>query len=275
MFRNKYVEIILIMLTIILLIMFSIIRVVYQEKDTQNNYQRIFSIGTKDSDLKSYLGYYDGYYYYVDGFKIDDIYVVQSESLQPIDSSIIKTAQENILDGQKVFMIAKEKYNIENLFDAIYLQDESIAVFFDELESIQETNIILKEKASFNISLDSLDRLDDSDKFTKVFSASNGGAIYLKNIEITMSVNEKTIKNDELIELANNNCTADQIFSIIDDKYTALYEDSPLSEELISTTGYEYNNDEYLVVEKKKNNDRVDYYIYLEDIDEFKARLGF
>ncbi len=273
--NKKRAVVILLIIIVIISITIFLIKTKNNGINTQNNYQRIFSIGTKDSDLKSYLGYYDGYYYYGDGFKIDDIYVVQSESLQPIDSSIIKTAQENILDGQKVFMIAKEKYNIENLFDAIYLQDESIAVFFDELESIQETNIILKEKASFNISLDSLDRLDDSDKFTRVFSASNGGAIYLKNIEITMSVNEKTIKNDELIELANNNCTADQIFSIIDDKYTALYEDSPLSEELISTTGYEYNNDEYLVVEKKKNNDRVDYYIYLEDVDEFKARLGF
>lgn len=271
MLKGKKSIIIIIVLVIMLLLVLILHKKNFSTKDNNilNTYQGIVSISDKNKNIKEYLGYYNDYYYYIDGYSLSDVYVVQADDESDITKEVLLEAKKSIKENKNTFIYKEKKYYTENIFDALYMQNNSIALFIEDVEYL--FNDIIKEKNDQIFKLKEIKKNNSKD-FKKSFNSSYGGSIYLKNIDIIFENDNKITK---INNLSNLKIGSEQIIEELVKEKKKLFEDDPLSEEIIATIAYEYDSNDYLVIEKRRNLNKVEYYIYLEEQTSFKNRLGF
>lgn len=247
---------------IIIIIIFIIISVFLIFKDNHkfnNNSIVIFPLENLNSTGNKYLGYSDGYLYFLKSYNIDELYVIKSENNKNISNDIITKAK--IEENKKTFSVENETYNVVNLFDALYLKDSNISVTLDYIEkqfSVFIEKRIITDELPIEISINK-----KTDNFKKVYTSLYEDEIYTKGLEL---------KN---IASVGDEYPSDYIIYRLVNAQDSLYNVEDVSDSLIGIDAYEFDKNNYLIVKKINDNYRVKYYLYLQKIDEFNEEYGF
>lgn len=249
---------------IIIIIIFIIISAFLFFKDNHkfnNNSIVIFPLENLNSTGNKYLGYSDGYLYFLKSYNIDELYVIKSENNKNISNDIITKAKTKIEENKKTFSVENETYNVVNLFDALYLKDSNISVTLDYIEkqfSVFIEKRIITDELPIEISINK-----KTDNFKKVYTSLYEDEIYTKGLEL---------KN---IASVGDEYPSDYIIYRLVNAQDSLYNVEDVSDSLIGIDAYEFDKNNYLIVKKINDNYRVKYYLYLQKIDEFNEEYGF
>ena len=154
-----------------------------------NNSIVIFPLENLNSTGNKYLGYSDGYLYFLKSYNIDELYVIKSENNKNISNDIITKAKTKIEENKKTFSVENETYNVVNLFDALYLKDSNISVTLDYIEkqfSVFIEKRIITDELPIEISINK-----KTDNFKKVYTSLYEDEIYTKGLELKTEINSR------------------------------------------------------------------------------------
>lgn len=261
----------LIIIVFIIIVLFGII--VIQKKENQNEKGEYFKIITTtkiDNSKKEYIGLSNNYLYYLNGYNINDVYVLRSKESKTLNDSLIDEALKYLKQDKYSFSINKEEYIIDNLFNSLYIQDNG--VFIDLLDLEKKYDFITKEENHLKIT-DFEIKETKNDKY-KLVGKNNNSSLYTKGLEL-ISVEISGEKKNGINDLIKSYINLDELFASIGNKYESLMEYKDIDDLIISENVYRFNKEKYLVIEIRKNdNGYLDYYYQLENKKETQGRLG-
>lgn len=252
---------ILVAIFIALLIAILLIFILKKDGKVSDNYFGVFTYEKNETVEKNYLGYNDGYLYFLKDYNVDEVYIVKSLNGGNISQKIISTAKSKVEENKFVFSINKETYNIVNIFDALYLKDSNITMDFSDVDKYLK-EFLEKQKEEEIVKINVKENIKNR-SFKKVYSSKYKDEIYIKDVEIE---GIKSLKKD---------LPSDYVINSLLKNLISLYDVEDVSDTLIGINAYEFDNNNYLILKKINDNFTIKYYLYLQEIDSFNEEYGF
>lgn len=162
---------------IALLIAILLIFILKKDGKASDNYFGVFTYEKNETVEKNYLGYNDGYLYFLKDYNVDEVYIVKSVNGENISQKIISTAKSKVEENKFVFSINKETYNIVNIFDALYLKDSNITMDFSDVDKYLK-EFLEKQKEDEIVKINIKENVKNR-SFKKVYSSKYKDEIYI------------------------------------------------------------------------------------------------
>lgn len=260
-----------IIIVVIILTLFAFLFFIEKNKEENKKYYyEIFGINDKSSNKTNYLGSYNYYDYYLDGYDVEDVYVVKKSNTSTDDGgykkSVIEYAKVAIKDNKNSFKLDDEKYMISNIFDVIQTQKNDISIDLEIAE--QNYDFIIRKKIN-DVITDIEFKKNNKKEFEKVSVFNDESILYSKNININnIKFDDYDIDSLEKVGFSSFDYYLRKNYKLImSEEYDSL--------ELVKTDIFDFDNDNYLIIETKKKNNKLDYYIYYDKKDIIQERMGF
>lgn len=246
--KKKIIFLLIIVLVLILIFIF-----IFNLKSKKNiihsnlNYTKIILPDKNTNDVQ--LLFYESHVnYYIQGYNIQDIYVLIN-SKKEITEDIIELAKENINLGNKTFQDSENNYyELFNLREALYLHRLPITVLEKHIE-------LIKEEVKLNFGNITIEEINDSKDYN-VLRKEELSTIFLKNLKISgVIINDESYNDINKINNYTNDIFIDHLLSI------GKIESIEFSDDFYKKIKLNINNlDIYIGI--KVDNNMVEYYIW-------------
>jgi len=224
----------------------------YLLNKTNNNSLVVFRLilPEKQENIHEYLFFYDFYEYYLDGYHLDECYIVISEDGTTINDSLLNLAKKCILDNQFYFKDENNHmYRILYLKEALYNFDISITWLEDLLP-------IYKEKESDVFENINIIFQNDEKEYKLLVNNENIKAkIFSKGYDFQFQYNKNVYNSLSDIEFFSVDMFIEKIFSICEIENTISNIDKSVTKVLNC-------QEEKIAVKRVINRNVIEYYFF-------------